>query len=351
MSGPITSPFGPRWGDVPRRHRHRRQHGHADPRGGRRHHHLLRADRRATATSSSIDHGNGMVTLYGHQNQLIATQGQRVSAGQVIGFVGQHRALDRAPPPLRGAHQRRRGRPVGVPPLSVAVTGSCRPHRPRTCLRIWVGQLIQCPADEPVGSTAGRIVRRLPIRRRWFRRLRGPQALRRGHHRRWSGWLRRRALRRGGRARHRHDREDQGRRHLPARRVHPGQGAARDGGGAPDSRRRRRASASRSVRRSSTSRSPRCASRRSSTSSSTGLTGLLKAAQGHRSSTASARWARPRRARSPAASRATSSSTATHVILASGSVPRTIPGFEVDGKLVVTSDELLSITSCRPRRS
>jgi dihydrolipoamide dehydrogenase len=35
--------------------------------------------------------------------------------------------------------------------------------------------------------------------------------------------------------------------------------------------------------------------------------------------------------------------TGTHVILASGSVPRTIPGFEVDGVLVVTSDELLSL--------
>ncbi|MGH9184416.1 MAG: dihydrolipoyl dehydrogenase [Acidimicrobiales bacterium] len=31
------------------------------------------------------------------------------------------------------------------------------------------------------------------------------------------------------------------------------------------------------------------------------------------------------------------------VILASGSVPRTIPGFDIDGKLVITSDELLSI--------
>ena len=31
------------------------------------------------------------------------------------------------------------------------------------------------------------------------------------------------------------------------------------------------------------------------------------------------------------------------IILASGSVPRTIPGFEIDGQLVVTSDELLSI--------
>lgn len=32
-----------------------------------------------------------------------------------------------------------------------------------------------------------------------------------------------------------------------------------------------------------------------------------------------------------------------HVILAAGSVPRTIPGFDIDGRLVVTSDELLSI--------
>jgi dihydrolipoamide dehydrogenase len=34
----------------------------------------------------------------------------------------------------------------------------------------------------------------------------------------------------------------------------------------------------------------------------------------------------------------------TNVILASGSVPRTLPGFEVDGRIVVTSDEVLSIT-------
>jgi dihydrolipoamide dehydrogenase len=32
-----------------------------------------------------------------------------------------------------------------------------------------------------------------------------------------------------------------------------------------------------------------------------------------------------------------------HVVLASGSVPRTIPGFEVDGTLVLTSDEVLSL--------
>jgi dihydrolipoamide dehydrogenase len=35
--------------------------------------------------------------------------------------------------------------------------------------------------------------------------------------------------------------------------------------------------------------------------------------------------------------------TADAIILASGSLPRTIPGFDIDGKLVVTSDELLSI--------
>ncbi|WP_420638565.1 dihydrolipoyl dehydrogenase [Candidatus Poriferisocius sp.] len=36
--------------------------------------------------------------------------------------------------------------------------------------------------------------------------------------------------------------------------------------------------------------------------------------------------------------------TADHVILATGSVPRTLAGFEVDGERVMTSDELLSIT-------
>ncbi len=35
--------------------------------------------------------------------------------------------------------------------------------------------------------------------------------------------------------------------------------------------------------------------------------------------------------------------TGTHVILASGSVPRTIPGFEIDGRIVMTSDEVLAL--------
>jgi dihydrolipoamide dehydrogenase len=37
------------------------------------------------------------------------------------------------------------------------------------------------------------------------------------------------------------------------------------------------------------------------------------------------------------------------VILASGSAPRTIPGFDVDGEIVVTSDELLSLQELPPR--
>lgn len=38
----------------------------------------------------------------------------------------------------------------------------------------------------------------------------------------------------------------------------------------------------------------------------------------------------------------------TRVVLASGSVPRTIPGFEVDGRLVMTSDEVLDLTELPP---
>src|SRR2546423_2833906 len=35
--------------------------------------------------------------------------------------------------------------------------------------------------------------------------------------------------------------------------------------------------------------------------------------------------------------------TGTHVVLASGSVPRTIPGFDIDGRIVMTSDEVLAL--------
>ena len=39
-----------------------------------------------------------------------------------------------------------------------------------------------------------------------------------------------------------------------------------------------------------------------------------------------------------------------NVILAAGSVPRTLPGFEIDGKIVVTSDEFLDLSALPERR-
>jgi murein DD-endopeptidase MepM/ murein hydrolase activator NlpD len=36
-----------------------------------------------------IDHRNGLATLYGHQSKVNVTVGDKVSAGQVVGFVGQ----------------------------------------------------------------------------------------------------------------------------------------------------------------------------------------------------------------------------------------------------------------------
>ena len=36
-----------------------------------------------------IDHRNGLATLYAHQSRVNVTPGQKVTAGQVVGFVGQ----------------------------------------------------------------------------------------------------------------------------------------------------------------------------------------------------------------------------------------------------------------------
>ena len=35
-----------------------------------------------------VDHGGGLVTLYAHQSRLGASVGERVSAGEVIGYIG-----------------------------------------------------------------------------------------------------------------------------------------------------------------------------------------------------------------------------------------------------------------------
>ncbi|WP_437439568.1 M23 family metallopeptidase [Enterocloster citroniae] len=36
----------------------------------------------------TIDHGGGMVTLYGHCSDLLVTQGQTVKAGEIVAKVG-----------------------------------------------------------------------------------------------------------------------------------------------------------------------------------------------------------------------------------------------------------------------
>lgn len=87
LTGSITSPFGMRWG---------RLHAGIDigvPTGT-----PIRAAAAGTVFSCGdmgayglavlIDHGNGLVTLYAHQNNLACSNGQRVSAGQVIGYAG-----------------------------------------------------------------------------------------------------------------------------------------------------------------------------------------------------------------------------------------------------------------------
>lgn len=86
-SGVVTSPFGPRWGTF---------HRGIDigaPLGN-----PIVAAAAGTVFFSGVmdgygnvilvDHGNGLVTLYGHQSQLIAGVGQKVSRGQTIGLVG-----------------------------------------------------------------------------------------------------------------------------------------------------------------------------------------------------------------------------------------------------------------------
>jgi murein DD-endopeptidase MepM/ murein hydrolase activator NlpD len=35
-----------------------------------------------------IDHGNGIVTLYGHNSQVVADVGQTVKKGEVIAYMG-----------------------------------------------------------------------------------------------------------------------------------------------------------------------------------------------------------------------------------------------------------------------
>src|SRR5439155_18152375 len=87
VSGPVTSPFGMRWG---------RMHTGIDigvPTGTPIH--AAASGRVIIAGWVSgygnlvfVDHGNGLSTGYAHQSQIAVSVGQDVAQGQVIGYVG-----------------------------------------------------------------------------------------------------------------------------------------------------------------------------------------------------------------------------------------------------------------------
>ena len=87
VSGPVTSPFGMRWG---------RMHTGidiADPAGTPIH--AAKAGEVIYAgwlngygNTVVVDHGDGIATLYGHQSRLGSTEGQQLNQGDVLGFVG-----------------------------------------------------------------------------------------------------------------------------------------------------------------------------------------------------------------------------------------------------------------------
>ncbi len=87
VSGPITSPFGMRWG---------RMHTGIDIAAGFGT--PIVAAKSGTVISAGwnggygqatiIDHGGGFSTLYGHQSKIAVSEGQSVNQGQVIGYEG-----------------------------------------------------------------------------------------------------------------------------------------------------------------------------------------------------------------------------------------------------------------------
>ena len=87
VSGPITSPFGMRWGSL---------HPGLDIGAGMGTPIKAAAAGRVIVAAYSggygnlvvIDHGNGIATAYAHQSQIAVSVGQQVGQGQVIGYVG-----------------------------------------------------------------------------------------------------------------------------------------------------------------------------------------------------------------------------------------------------------------------
>jgi murein DD-endopeptidase MepM/ murein hydrolase activator NlpD len=85
--GPLTSPFGMRWG--------RMHQGQDIACGYGTAIHAAKAGTVVFAGQMSgygnvviIDHGGGFSTLYAHQSRMAVSQGQRVNQGDIIGFVG-----------------------------------------------------------------------------------------------------------------------------------------------------------------------------------------------------------------------------------------------------------------------
>ncbi|MEX0947524.1 MAG: peptidoglycan DD-metalloendopeptidase family protein [Acidimicrobiia bacterium] len=93
VPGPITSGYGPRYHPVLH---YNRMHTGADMRASSGT--PIRACRSGTVVIAGsqggygnavvIDHGGGMGTLYAHQSRIAVSNGQQVSAGQIIGYVG-----------------------------------------------------------------------------------------------------------------------------------------------------------------------------------------------------------------------------------------------------------------------
>lgn len=87
LNGPITSYYGPRWG---------RMHNGLDIDGVTGDPIVASKEGRVIIASYyggygyavAIDHGGGVSTLYAHQSKLAVSEGETVSQGQVIGYVG-----------------------------------------------------------------------------------------------------------------------------------------------------------------------------------------------------------------------------------------------------------------------
>ncbi|HZJ48361.1 MAG TPA: peptidoglycan DD-metalloendopeptidase family protein, partial [Acidimicrobiia bacterium] len=93
VPGAITAPFGPRIHPI---YGYTLMHNGVDMNAAMGERIVAAADgtvffaavKGGYGNSIMIDHGGGMVTLYAHQSKLAVSVGQKVTAGQVIGYAG-----------------------------------------------------------------------------------------------------------------------------------------------------------------------------------------------------------------------------------------------------------------------